>query len=46
MYEDLTAGGKKIEAKIAGIDSSACLVLENKKGERKSFAFKEVNYVL
>ncbi|MCI1779405.1 MAG: biotin--[acetyl-CoA-carboxylase] ligase [Bacteroidales bacterium] len=33
-------------AKIVGLDPNFCLVLENEKGERKSFAFKEIRYVL
>ncbi|MCI1719483.1 MAG: biotin--[acetyl-CoA-carboxylase] ligase [Bacteroidales bacterium] len=38
--------GKVIEAKIVGIDENSCLVLENKKGERKTFAFKEISYII
>jgi BirA family biotin operon repressor/biotin-[acetyl-CoA-carboxylase] ligase len=47
--EDKTVGNKKgkvFEAKIVGIDENSCLVLENKKGERKTFAFKEISYIL
>jgi len=38
--------GKVFEAKIVGIDENSCLVLETKKGERKTFAFKEISYIL
>ena len=41
-----TSTGKNIEAKIVGIDSTACLVLEYRDRRRKSFAFKEISYVI
>ncbi len=34
------------EAKITGIDKNACLVLEKNDGSRKSYAFKEIRYLL
>lgn len=38
--------GKEIEAKIVGIDKCACLVLEDRKGARKSYPFKEISYII
>ncbi len=34
------------EARITGIDSNACLKLEKKDGSSKSYAFKEIRYLL
>lgn len=41
-----TATGKEITAKIIGLDPYACLILEYENGSRKSFAFKEISYIL
>ena len=41
-----TATGNTIEARIIGIDDTACLVLENRDRQRKSFAFKEISYII
>lgn len=41
-----TVGNRIIEAKIVGIDTCACLVLETKEGARKSYAFKEISYII
>ncbi|MFA6335114.1 MAG: biotin--[acetyl-CoA-carboxylase] ligase [Bacteroidales bacterium] len=38
--------GDIIEAKITGVDKNACLMLEKKDGSKKSYAFKEVRYLL
>ncbi len=41
-----TESGREVEAKIIGIDRCACLVLEDKKGARKSYPFKEISYII
>lgn len=38
--------GRRFEAKIIGIDETACLLLEDRRGHIRSFAFKEVAYVI
>lgn len=38
--------GRRFEAKIVGISPTACLLLEDRRGLVKSFAFKEVAYVI
>lgn len=41
-----TASNKEITAKIIGLDEYACLILEYRDGTRKSFAFKEISYII
>lgn len=41
-----TPEGKKIRARILGIDNSACLQLEHEDGTIKTYAFKEIKYIL
>ncbi|MBR5399021.1 MAG: biotin--[Bacteroidales bacterium] len=41
-----TATGKTVEAKITGIDNTACLILEYRDRQCKSFAFKEISYII
>ena len=41
-----TATGKTVEARIVGIDNTACLILEYRDRQRKSFAFKEISYII
>ena len=41
-----TATGKTVEARIMGIDNTACLILEYRDRQRKSFAFKEISYII
>ncbi|MBO4691622.1 MAG: biotin--[acetyl-CoA-carboxylase] ligase [Bacteroidales bacterium] len=41
-----TATGKDIRARIIGLDEYACLILEYEDGTRKSFAFKEISYII
>lgn len=38
--------GDIIEAKIVGVNPNGCLVLENKSGSLKEYAFKELQYIL
>lgn len=38
--------GEIIEARVRGIDKNACLALEKRDGSQKSYAFKEVKYLL
>ena len=38
--------GEILEGKIIGVTSSGLLCLENKKGELKKFAFKEISYII
>ena len=38
--------GESFEAKIIGIDSSACLLLERRDGSCKRYHFKEIKYLL
>lgn len=45
LYED-TATNERFEAKITGIDKCACLLLERRDGCVKSYAFKEIRYIL
>lgn len=40
------SGGNMVEAKIIGIDKNACLILEHKTGIVKSYAFKEIKYII
>ncbi len=44
-YEN-TKDGKTIEARITGIDESACLVLEQEDGTKSRYHFKEVKYII
>ena len=41
-----TEGNKEVEAKIVGLSDTACIVLEYHDGSRKSFAFKEISYII
>ncbi|MDD2583519.1 MAG: biotin--[acetyl-CoA-carboxylase] ligase [Bacteroidales bacterium] len=41
-----TPGGEIITARITGIDSSACLLLEKEDGTTKRYSFKEIKYIL
>ncbi|MEF9932045.1 MAG: biotin--[acetyl-CoA-carboxylase] ligase [Bacteroidales bacterium] len=43
--EQITAG-VEIEAQIIGVDENACLVLKHKAGIVKSYAFKEIKYII
>jgi birA, biotin-[acetyl-CoA-carboxylase] ligase region len=45
LYEEIP-DGDTFEAKITGIDQSACLFLERRDGTRKRYHFKEVKYIL
>ncbi|MPN29044.1 Bifunctional ligase/repressor BirA [bioreactor metagenome] len=45
LYE-VTGTNERFEAKITGIDKYACLVLERRNGVVKSYAFKEIRYIL
>jgi len=45
FYED-TMTNERFEARITGIDSTACLILERRDGFARSYAFKEVRYIL
>lgn len=38
--------GKIIEACIEGVDSNGCIILKTKDGEVKTYAFKEIKYIL
>jgi len=38
--------GDLFEAKIIGIDQSACLLLERRDGTRKRYHFKEIKYII
>ncbi len=44
-YED-TATNERFEAEISGIDKYACLILKRRNGVEKSYAFKEIRYIL
>ncbi|MFA5850799.1 MAG: biotin--[acetyl-CoA-carboxylase] ligase [Bacteroidales bacterium] len=45
IYQEI--GTEEIfEARITGIDKNACLVLEKRDGSKKSYAFKEIRYLL
>ena len=41
-----TSTGNTVEARIIGIDETACLVLEYRDRQRRSFAFKEISYII
>mgnify|MGYP002624273739 FL=1 len=41
-----TASNKEVEARIIGLSDTACIVLEYRDGSRKSFAFKEISYII
>ncbi|HCT93725.1 MAG: biotin--[acetyl-CoA-carboxylase] ligase [Bacteroidetes bacterium GWE2_39_28] len=43
---EISKDGKIIEARIMGIDSNACLILEEGDGTRSRYHFKEVKYLL
>ena len=40
------ADGVRFQARIRDVDESGRLLLENEKGERESFAFKEISFVI
>lgn len=40
------ADGARFQARIRDVDESGRLLLENEKGERESFAFKEISFVI
>lgn len=44
-YIDCTTG-KEFSGKIVGIDKTACIEIEDASGKVRSFAFKEIKYVL
>jgi len=44
LYREMP-GGDTFEAKITGIDTSACLLLEQRNGTVKRYHFKEVKYL-
>ncbi len=41
-----TAENKEVEARIIGLSDTACIVLEYRDGSRKTFAFKEISYII
>jgi len=41
-----TTENKEVEAKIIGLSDTACIVLEYRDGSRKTFAFKEISYII
>ena len=41
-----TAENKEVEAKIVGLNDTACIVLEYRDGSRKTFTFKEISYII
>lgn len=41
-----SATGREFEAKIIGMDRYSCLLLEDRKGVRESYPFKEISYVI
>lgn len=41
-----TPAGNIVEARITGIDSNACLILEQEDGTVKRYHFKEIKYIL
>ena len=41
-----TEGNKEVEARIIGLSDTACIVLEYRDGSRKTFAFKEISYII
>ena len=41
-----TAENKEMEAKIVGINDTACIIIEYRNGSRKTFAFKEISYII
>ena len=45
LYREMP-DGDTFEAKITGIDRSACLLLERRDGTRKRYHFKEIKYLL
>ena len=45
LYREMP-DGDTFEAKITGIDQSACLLLERRDGTRKRYHFKEIKYLL
>ena len=45
MSEETTEN-KEVEAKIIGLSDTACIVLEYRDGARKTFAFKEISYII
>lgn len=45
MYRDMR-DNTVFEAKITGVDALGCLVLEDRSGNSRSYAFKEIGYIL
>lgn len=45
QYQE-TPSGEIITARIMGVDSKACLLLEQENGQIKSYHFKEIKYIL
>ena len=41
-----TEGNKEVEAQIIGLSDTACIILEYRDGSRKTFAFKEISYII
>ena len=41
-----TNENKEVEAKIVGINDTACIILEYRDATRKAFAFKEISYII
>ena len=46
FYFQESGTNRVIEARIVGIDKSACLILEKRDGSKTSYAFKEIKYLL
>ena len=44
-FEDCNSA-TRFRAKIVGVDRYACMILEDTNGDKKSYAFKEVKYIL
>lgn len=41
-----TADNREVEARIVGINDTACIILEYRDGTQKAFAFKEISYII
>lgn len=46
MPVEKIAGGKEITARIIGVDSYGCAVLELENGEQRSYPFKGIRYII
>lgn len=46
MPVEKISGGKEITARIIGVDSFGCAVLEMENGEKKSYPFKGIRYII